>query len=130
MKYLLDTHILLWAAAGELPRSARKYFVDENELFFSPASIWEIVIKNARDKSDFQIDINEFYPALLDAGYKELAILAKHAIMLDSLPEIHKDPFDRILIAQALSEKIDLITADEKMAEYPKGIIKIASGGR
>jgi len=125
MKCLLDTHILLWAAADNLPKAAKKYFSDENELYFSPASIWEIVIKRALCRNDFQIDPGAFHAGLLSAGYKELPITARHTLTVESLPEIHKDPFDRILIAQAEYERIHLVTADKDIAKYPFRIVFI-----
>ena len=126
MKYLLDTHILLWAAADKLPESARKFFSKENELYFSPASIWEIVIKRTLNRNDFQIDPEEFYKGLLAAKYKELPITARHALATESLPEIHKDPFDRILLSQALSERMDLVTADKHLSKYPNRMIIVS----
>ena len=125
MKYLLDTHILLWAAVDGLPKPARKYFSEENELYFSPASIWEIVVKRALNRNDFQIDPKAFHANLLKAGYKELPVTAKHALALESLPEIHKDPFDRILLSQAISEQMPFVTADREIAKYPYKIVVI-----
>ena len=123
MRYLLDTHILLWAAIDRLPKKAIPYFSEENELYFSPASIWEVVIKSALKRDDFRIDVNEFYYALLSAGYKELPVTSKHTLAIASLPDIHKDPFDRLLLSQAITEKMDLITADVKLSKYPKRIL-------
>jgi PIN domain nuclease of toxin-antitoxin system len=125
VKYLLDTHILLWAAAGDLPKSAKKFFLEENELYFSPASIWEIVIKRTLKRSDFQINPKAFHTKLLSAGYKELSITARHTLAVENLPEIHKDPFDRILLSQAISERMYLITADRHLANYPERVIVI-----
>ena len=125
MKYLLDTHILLWAAAGDLPKSAKPFFSEENELYFSPASIWEIVIKKALGRSDFRVEPVALYSGLIAADYKELRISALHTLAVGSLPEIHKDPFDRILLAQAVSANIDLLTADKQLAAYPYRVILI-----
>ena len=119
MKYLLDTHILLWAAGDALPPVAKKYFSEENVLCFSPASLWEIVIKRALNRNDFQIDPPAFHKGLLAAGYQEIAITTKHALALESLPPIHKDPFDRILLAQATAVNIDLLTTDTYLSKYP-----------
>jgi len=136
MKYLLDTHILLWAAADNLPKAAKKYFSEENELYFSPASIWEIVIKRAlfrncrndgNDRNDFQIDPGAFYAGLLAAGYKELPITARHTLTVESLPKIHKDPFDRILLSQAKYERMHFVTADKDIAKYPFRIVLIGN---
>ena len=125
MKYLLDTHVLIWAAGDKLPKSAIGYFSEENELYFSPISIWEIVIKNVQGREEFQIDPKEFYMGLRKAGYKELHVTAKHSLAVGSLPGIHKDPFDRMLLSQAITENLELITADKRLAKYPAGTIII-----
>jgi Uncharacterized protein conserved in bacteria len=119
MNYLLDTHVLLWAAAGTLPPKAAQYFEDEsNTLFFSPASLWEVVIKNGLGRSDFDVDASQLYHGLLGAGYVEIAVTAEHALGVERLPMIHKDPFDRILLSQAISEHCTLLTADANIAKY------------
>ncbi len=122
MKLLLDTHLLLWAAGspGQLPATARILMEDlQNELLFSAASLWEIVIKRSLGRSDFQVDARVLRRGLLDNGYQELAITSEHAVFIDSLPLLHKDPFDRILVAQATVEGITLLTADVLVAQYP-----------
>lgn len=121
MQFLLDTHILLWAAADDpkLTKTARALIEDQqNTLFFSAASIWEVAIK-ATTKSDFAIDPTVLRRALVDSGYAELGITGQHAAMVRNLPSIHNDPFDRILIAQAMVEGIELVTGDRKIAQYP-----------
>ena len=121
MKLLLDTHLLLWAAQGveRLPPNARVLMSQpENELLFSVASLWEIVIKRGLGRDDFKVDPRVLRRSLLDNGYSELAILSEHAVAIDGLPPIHKDPFDRVLIAQAIVEGITLLTADAQVAEY------------
>ena len=126
MKLLLDTHLLLWAAGSPnlLPTKARSLFEDNlNELFFSAASLWEIAIKNNLGREDFQVDTRVLRRGLLDNGYIEIPIESSHAVFIQSLPLIHKDPFDRILIAQATVEGITLITADEMVAQYSGPII-------
>jgi len=124
MNLLLDTHILLWAAAGELPHEAARYIEDvNNTLFFSPASIWEVVIKNGLGRKDFFVDPSLLYRGLVNAGYNELAITGKHTLLVSNLPLLHKDPFDRLLIAQSASEGILFLTADEMVAQYPGSII-------
>jgi PIN domain nuclease of toxin-antitoxin system len=126
MKILLDTHLLLWAAGkpNRLPAAARK-LIDSpaNELLFSAASVWEVAIKRALGRSDFQADPRLLRRGLLDNGYTELPILSDHVVALDSLPPIHKDPFDRLLVAQATVEGITLLTADSVVAGYP-GLIR------
>ena len=115
MKLLLDTHLLLWAAGdpGRLSPVARALIEDAgNELFFSAASLWEISIKHGLGRADFQADPRVLRRALLDNGYSELPIISEHAVAIEGLPPIHKDPFDRMLVAQATVEGITLLTAD------------------
>ena len=122
MKLLLDTHLLLWAAQGieHLPPDAQKLMSEpENELFFSVASLWEIVIKSGLGREDFRVDARVLRRSLLDNGYQELPILSEHAVAIGTLPPIHKDPFDRLLVAQAIVEGIILLTADMQVARYP-----------
>jgi PIN domain nuclease of toxin-antitoxin system len=122
MKLLLDTHLLLWAAGhpGRLSAAATALITaPENELFFSAASLWEIAIKRGLGRSDFKVDARVLRRGLLDNGYSELPIGSEHAVAIDSLPAIHKDPFDRILVAQATVEGITLLTVDSLVAQYP-----------
>jgi PIN domain nuclease of toxin-antitoxin system len=126
MKILLDTQILLWAATGKLPPSARRYVEDYgNTLLFSSASIWEIVTKRGMNASYFYIDPTALYNGLLDAGYHELHVTGRHALLESTLPAVHKDPFDRMLLAQAVAESIQFMTADERLLKYPCSIILI-----
>ncbi|MBX9878015.1 MAG: type II toxin-antitoxin system VapC family toxin [Candidatus Obscuribacterales bacterium] len=128
MKLLLDTHLLLWASAtpSKLSSNARKLIEDtNNELLFSTASIWEIVIKHGLGRKDFRVEPRVLRRGLLDNGYDELAITSLHAVTMDTLPPIHKDPFDRIIIAQAIAEGITLITTDSTMAKYPGPVRKV-----
>jgi PIN domain nuclease of toxin-antitoxin system len=125
MKFLLDTHLLLWAAGNpdRLPAAARGLLDDlQNELIFSSASLWEVAIKRGLGRADFRVDARLLRRDLLDYGYGELPITSEHAVALDSLPSIHKDPFDRILIAQSMVEGITLLTADPLVAQYPAPI--------
>jgi PIN domain nuclease of toxin-antitoxin system len=122
MKLLLDTHVLLWAAGtpDKLSSTARTLVEDkENELYFSAASLWEITIKRGLGRSDFVVDARVLRRELLDNGYQELAISSEHAVFTDNLPFLHKDPFDRILLAQAAVEGITLLTSDALVAQYP-----------
>ncbi len=122
MKLLLDTHLLLWAAGkpDRLSNSARLLIQDaESQLLFSAASLWEIAIKRGLDRADFRVEPALLRRGLIDNGYVELPVTGLHALAIDTLPAIHKDPFDRILIAQALSEGIILLTADPIVARYP-----------
>jgi PIN domain nuclease of toxin-antitoxin system len=125
MKLLLDTHLLLWAAGNpnRLSAAARKLIDNPaNELLFSAASVWEVAIKHGIGRSDFQADARLLRRGLLDNGYGELPVLSDHAVALDNLPPIHKDPFDRLLVAQATVEGITLLTADSVVAQYPGSI--------
>lgn len=120
MKLLLDTHILLWAAADKLPEKARDLIANiDNQLFFSTASIWEIAIKRGLKRMDFKVDTGMLYHALLENGYQELQVTGSHVLFLEVLPEIHRDPFDRLMVAQVMAEKMTLLTADEKLRDYP-----------
>jgi PIN domain nuclease of toxin-antitoxin system len=121
VKLLLDTHLLIWAAADDaaLPDEARTAIEDtDNTLYFSVASIWEIVIKSALGRADFQIDARVLRRNLLDAGYEELSIEAQHAFEVAALPRLHKDPFDRLLVGQAMAEGIVLLTHDDQIKRY------------
>ncbi len=113
---------MLWAAGepDRLSTDARALISDaENELFFSAASVWEIAIKSGLGRDDFQADARLLRRGLLDNSYNELPIGSEHAVAIDSLPPIHKDPFDRILVAQAMVEGITLMTSDSLVTQYP-----------
>ncbi len=128
MKLLLDTQLLLWAAGQpkRLTRSARALITDVgNELLFSAASLWEITIKNSLNREDFKVEPRLFRRGLLDNGYIELPITSQHAVNVDGLPDLHHDPFDRLLIAQALHEGVTLVTSDAQVARYPGPIRKV-----
>ena len=128
MKLLLDTQILLWAAGQpeRLSAATRRQLSDPaNELLFSAASVWEINIKNSLGRADFRVEPRVLRRALLDNGYIELAITSEHAVSIDSLPDLHKDPFDRILVAQAVTEGITLLTSDAQLARYRGPVRKV-----
>ncbi len=128
MKLLLDTHLLL-CAAGEparLSKSAKKLLSNPlNDLVFSAASLWEIAIKRSLGRPDFRVEPRLLRRGLLDNGYIELPITSEHALATETLPTFHKDPFDRILIAQAMVEGITLVTVDSTVAKYPGPIRKV-----
>jgi PIN domain nuclease of toxin-antitoxin system len=126
MKLLVDTHLLLWAAedAKKLPRAARAQMA-KNELLFSVASLWEIAIKRGLGRRDFRVDVAELRRGLLENDYMELSITGAHAAAVDALPPIHKDPFDRMLIAQAVVEKVSLLTADRTLARYGDSVLAV-----
>lgn len=122
MKLLLDTHLLLWAASApeRLPAGARALLEDAaNELLFSAASLWEVTIKAGLGRDDFRVDARVLRRGLLDNGYTELPISSAHAVAVAGLPNLHRDPFDRLLVAQAGVEGITLLTSDEAVAGYP-----------
>ena len=128
MRLLLDTHLLLWAAGSpeRLPPAARELIDDpQNLLVFSSASLWKVAIKRGLGRKDFHVDARLLRRGLLDNGYDELPITGEHAVALDGLPPIHKDPFDRMLIAQSMVEGITLLTADPLIAHYPAPVRKV-----
>lgn len=128
MKLLLDTHVLLWAAGQpeKLSSGARKLIESRrNELFFSAANLWEVAIKHDLGRKDFRVDPRLLRRGLLDNGYEELPITSEHAVAVEGLPPIHKDPFDRLLVAQAMIEGMTLLTRDPQVAKYPAPIRQV-----
>ena len=128
MNLLLDTHLLLWAASEpqRLSAKARNLLLDPaNHLLFSAASLWEITIKNGLERSDFNVDPRRLWRMLLINGYRELPITSEHTVVVNDLPHLHKDPFDRILVAQARVEGLTLLTADKMVAKYGDGVKKV-----
>ena len=128
MRLLLDTQILLWAAGQpqRLSAAARRQLNSaDNELIFSAASLWEITIKKSLGRDDFHVEPRELRRGLLENGYTELAITSEHAVNVEALPPIHKDPFDRLLLAQALVEGVTLLTADAQLVRYGGPVRKV-----
>ena len=128
MRLLLDTHILLWAAGQpeRLSGSAQTLLNDPlHQLVFSAVSLWEVAIKSQLGRPDFQVDQRLLRRGLLGAGYVELALTGEHSLAVAGLPPIHKDPFDRILVAQCSVEGYTLLTADPLVAQYPCRVIAI-----
>lgn len=128
MMLLLDTQLLLWAAgqADRLSAEARRLLEDPgNELLFSAASLWEIAIKRGLGREDFRVEPRVLRRGLLDNGYRELPVASEHAVAIDSLPPLHRDPFDRLLLAQALAEGITLLTSDVQVSQYPGPVRKV-----
>jgi PIN domain nuclease of toxin-antitoxin system len=122
MTLLLDTHLLLWAAGepDRLSEEGRSLIENpENELLFSAASLWEVAIKRGLRRHDFKVDARLLRRGLLDNGYSELPIVSDHVVAIESLPTLHKDPFDRVLVAQATVEGVTLLTIDPLVAQYP-----------
>jgi PIN domain nuclease of toxin-antitoxin system len=126
LKLLLDTHLLLWAAGQpeRLSATARSLIEDEdNMLLFSAVSLWEVAIKSDLGRPDFRVDPRLLRRALVDNGYIELPITHRHVLSLGGLAPIHRDPFDRMLVAQSMSEGIALVTTDPVVARY-EGLVK------
>ena len=122
MQILLDTHLLVWAMGSpeRLPAGLAAMLEDPlNMPVFSVASLWELVIKQALGRPDFHVQPPQLRRALLDGGWQELSIQAHHALAVASLPPLHRDPFDRMLLAQACADGLLLITADQQLAGYP-----------
>jgi PIN domain nuclease of toxin-antitoxin system len=128
VKLLLDTQILLWAAGQpeRLSKAARELLEDpRSELIFSAASLWEVTIKTTLGREDFRVDPRVLRRGLLDNDYGELPITSQHAVNIDGLPPLYKDPFDRLLLAQALVEGITLVTGDARLAQYSGPVRKV-----
>ncbi len=128
MRFLLDTHVLLWAAGGSprLSAKARAWIADPaNEILFSVASLWEVAIKTARGREDFKIDAADLRAGLLANAYVEAPIRGAHVLFTSRLPAIHWDPFDRLLVAQALEEGLTLLTTDPVVASYSAAIVRV-----
>ena len=121
MNFLLDTHILIWAAISPHKISselANLLSGPSNHLYFSSASIWEISIKESLGKRDFKISSKKLHSGLIENGYKEIKVSALHAMEVIKLPFIHRDPFDRILVATAIWENMPMLTNDSKLSPY------------
>ena len=128
MNLLLDTHLLLWAASApeRLSNTARDLLLDPaNQLVFSAASLWEVSIKRALGRADFNVDPRRLWRMLLVSGYRELPVTSEHGVAVIDLPPLHKDPFDRILVAQARAEDLQLLTVDNAVASYGAGVRKV-----
>lgn len=122
MRLLLDTHLVLWAVG--LPERLSKELSDllrdpDHVPVFSAASIWEVAIKHGLGRTDFKVDCNALRRRLTEHGWEELPITARHAAEIGNLPAIHRDPFDRMLVAQAIVERMPFWTADRQVANYP-----------
>ncbi|MFA9488382.1 MULTISPECIES: type II toxin-antitoxin system VapC family toxin [unclassified Mannheimia] len=131
MKILLDTHILLWMAWDKKDKFSSQVLElledPNNELYFSLASLWEISIKSSLGKPDFDVDVSAFENGLVNAGFRTLPITLAHILKQSELPLIHRDPFDRMLIAQAEIERLFFLTADNIILQYHKPFIMNAS---
>jgi PIN domain nuclease of toxin-antitoxin system len=128
MRLLLDTHILVWmtSESKRLSASTRDLLGNpENTPVFSAVSLWELAIKVALRRENFQVDARRVRGALIANDFEELPVRGDHAVAVSDLPLIHTDPFDRLLIAQATVEGITLLTSDRLVARYPGPIRKV-----
>lgn len=121
MNYLIDTHLLIWAAtnSNKLPKVAAEIIADQSHsLWVSVASFWEVAIKRSKLRSEFPFEVGPLRAGLFSNGYEELAIETRHVLIVQDLPRIHTDPFDRLFVAQAMAEGMVLLTADRALAAY------------
>ena len=128
MTLLVDTHLLLWAAGEpqKLSKKARRLLDDlDSQLWFSAASLWEVALKHGLGRKDFRVEPRRLRRGLIDNGWRELTISSEHAVATLDLPPLHKDPFDRMLVAQAQVEGLALVTSDELVARYDGNILKV-----
>jgi PIN domain nuclease of toxin-antitoxin system len=118
MRLLLDTHVFLWCVNNDrrLTKAARALLAGATEIYVSSASVWEAAIKAKLGK--LEADVDALVSAIADSGFLELPVTAKHAAAVGKLPDVHSDPFDRLLIAQALSEPLRFLTADKLLCRY------------
>jgi len=125
MNVLIDTHLLLWASAASDRLSAKardRLSAPETQPWYSVVSLWEIVIKSSLGRPDFQVDAARLRNGLSQNGWQELDVRADHVLAVSALPPRHRDPFDRLLIAQAAREQMPLLTCDAQLADYGSGI--------
>jgi PIN domain nuclease of toxin-antitoxin system len=125
MRILLDTHIYLWHVSDSnlLTDKARSIILDADSIYISSATLWEIAIKVKLGK--LSSDLNELIETLRDSGFQELPVESRHAVQIAKLPLLHGDPFDRMLIAQAMVEQLHLVTADSQLSQYSDRVIRI-----
>ncbi len=127
MRILLDTHLALWAVVGSerISPQARALILAADEVFVSAASVWEIATRHALGKGDMPVSAAAALAAFTDAGYALLAVKPEHAVRVEALPPIHKDPFDRLLVAQAMVEPLTLLTHDAVLSQYSPSTILV-----
>ena len=128
MKCLVDTHVLIWSVVDskKLSEAAKAILRDgENECFFSAASVWEIALKHSKHPKDIPIGGEDARQLFLEAGYLEFPVFAKHSAVVERLPDIHQDPFDRMLVAQAQMESMKLLTHDHILPQYGTFVIRV-----
>ena len=128
MKYLLDTHIILWSGfdVKRLSRKAKSILENpENTLYFSPISLWEISIKHEKHPEQMAITSERVREIAIKMGFIELPVRSRHGVDIAKLPDIHNDPFDRMLITQARSDGLYLISHDDKVIAYGEPVVKV-----
>jgi len=127
MRVLLDTHILLWCLQGskKLPARAVEIIQNADEVYASVASLWEIAIKYSLGKIEIDIEFTELEQAIVGSGYESLSVESVHTVQLVELPYLHRDPFDRMLVAQSIVEPLRLVTSDAQVARYGSTVIKV-----
>ena len=128
MKYLLDTHIILWAGfdVKRLSRKAKSILENpENALYFSPVSLWEVSIKHEKHPKQMAITSERVWEIAIKMGFIELPVRSRHGVNIANLPDIHNDPFDRMLITQARSDGLYLLSHDDKVIAYGAHVVKV-----
>jgi PIN domain nuclease of toxin-antitoxin system len=128
LNLLLDTHFLVWTAtrSKKLSKAATSLINDpDNTLWFSTASLWEAAIKAALRRPDFPIDVANLRAGLLANQYQELSVEGRHVLVFRDLPILHRDPFDRLLVAQAISEGLTLLTVDRVLQQYSESVMVV-----
>lgn len=120
--YLLDTHIVIWLAQEpqKLNERLKALLLNKSiKVCFSTVNLWEVAIKKALGKADFDIGVKLLYQHLIENWYVQLPVLSRHYLLVQNLPLYHKDPFDKLIIAQTMSENFTLITKDTIISQYP-----------
>lgn len=127
MRLLLDTHVFIWCVAerSRLSQQAIDMIEQADEVFVSIASFWEMAIKQSIGKLDLDMDLATLGHVVSEAGYDLLPIKVEHTVLLTTMPMLHRDPFDRMLIAQSLAEPLRLLTADSEIAKYGGNVVRI-----
>ncbi|MDE2445638.1 MAG: type II toxin-antitoxin system VapC family toxin [Alphaproteobacteria bacterium] len=128
MNFLVDTHLLIWAAQGnpKLSHTAAEIISsNDNHLWVSAVSLWEIALKRGMARGKFNYDVAQFRAGLLSTGYLELSVEGRHILALSAMPMIRSDPFDRLLNAQAISEGMRLLTADLALGQYGDHVVMV-----
>jgi len=128
MKYLLYTHIILWAGfdVKRLSRKAKAILENpENALYFSPISLWEISIKHEKHPEQMAVTSERVRDIAIKMGFIELPVRSRHGVDIAKLPDIHNDPFDRMLVTQARSDGLCLLSHDDKVIAYGESVVKV-----